>query len=417
MTEPEKATIQQRSQAPPGSIPRNRQSIIMVTVAVVIVLAVVFSGSTQPQPRADPNTSMMSVRTPSKAEIDRYTQALRAEEERLRQAQAEASRSRATFQKQVGADVQGGIPGEAITGPNGQLYYPASPYAQQTPTADPIQQDREKREYASLFASNVVLSYRKAPAVNAVTPGINVRESQKPAEGDSSRLSADSITPEMMPLPSGNNSARPPTGNAETSRVAVRPGDYALFEGTIIEAVLTNRLEGSFAGPVNCQITTDVYSNDRQQLLIPKGSRVLGEARRVEDRDQARLAVIFHRIIMPDGYYVNLDRILGLDQAGASALKDKVNKQYLSTFGTSIALGLLAGFSMYGTGGMFTSEASDVYRQGIANQLGRDATRILDRSLNRLPSITIREGTRVRILLANDISLPAYYQHPPTPGF
>jgi type IV secretion system protein VirB10 len=59
---------------------------------------------------------------------------------------------------------------------------------------------------------------------------------------------------------------------------------------------------------------------------------------------------------------------------------------------------------MYGTGG-------DLYRQGVASQLGRDATRILDHRLNRLPSVTIREGVRVKILLASDLALPAYSDH------
>ena len=157
---------------------------------------------------------------------------------------------------------------------------------------------------------------------------------------------------------------------------------------------------------MNCQVTTDVYSHDRQHLLIPKGSRVLGEARRVEEQDQQRLAVVFHRLIMPDGYSVNLDRMLGLDQAGSTGLQDKVNRHYLATFGTSIALGLLAGFSMYGTGTVFTADGADVYRQGVASQLGRDSTRILDRQLNRMPTITIREGTPVRILLTRDLSCP-----------
>jgi type IV secretion system protein VirB10 len=167
---------------------------------------------------------------------------------------------------------------------------------------------------------------------------------------------------------------------------------------------------------VNCQVTSDVYSHDRQTLLIPRGSRVLGEARRVQEQDQQRLAVVFHRLIMPDGYSAKLDRMPGLDQAGATGLEDKVNRHVLSTFGTSVALGLLAGFSMYGTGNAFTADGADVYRQGVAGQLGRDSTRILDRQLNRIPSVTIREGTRVRILLAGDISLPAWHNHPPTPG-
>lgn len=167
---------------------------------------------------------------------------------------------------------------------------------------------------------------------------------------------------------------------------------------------------------MNSQVTTDVYSHDRQHLLIPKGSRVLGEARRVQEQDQQRLAVVFHRLIMPDGYSINLDRMPGLDQAGATGLEDKVNRHYLSTFGTSVALGLLAGLSLYGTGGVLTSDGADMYRQSVASQLGRDSTRVLDRQLNRLPTITIREGTRVKILLAGDLPVPAYNQHGPIPG-
>src|SRR5207244_1725717 len=77
---------------------------------------------------------------------------------------------------------------------------------------------------------------------------------------------------------------------------------YRLFEGTILETVLTNRLDGSFAGPVNVMVTSNVYSHDRQQLLIPQGTRVLGEVEKVSGVSQQRLAVLFHRLIMPDGY-------------------------------------------------------------------------------------------------------------------
>ena len=381
MNEQEPA-IQHRAASPPGAIPRNRQSLIMLAVALVIVLAVVFSGSTQPPAKTNTPIANAGIHTPTKAEIDRYTQALRAEEERLRRAQADASRSRASFEQQINTGRQGGIPGQGVIGPDGQAYYPAGPYA---PPVDAIAQEREKREYASLFASNVALSLRKeAPAAD-------------------------------VPGNSGAQSVPAPASPAEPDSTPKKPSAssprYTLFEGTILEAVLTNRLQGDFTGPVNCQITTDVYSHNGRVLLIPKGSRVLGEARRVNERDQERLAVLFHRLLMPDGYSLSLDQTLGLDQAGAAALKDKVNRHYLSTFGTSAALGLLAGFSMYGTGGAFTADGGDLYRQGVASQLGRDATRILDHRLNRLPSVTIREGVRVKILLASDLALPAYSDH------
>jgi type IV secretory pathway VirB10-like protein len=74
-----------------------------------------------------------------------------------------------------------------------------------------------------------------------------------------------------------------------------------ISEGTIIETVLTNRLDGTYAGPVNCLVTTAVYAPDLQHVIIPAGARVLGEARAVTSFGQARLAVVFHRILLPNG--------------------------------------------------------------------------------------------------------------------
>lgn len=378
--------VQQKATPPPGHIPRGRQAYVMIGVAVVIVLAVVFTGSTTPAPKASTG-SQLPVNTPSKAEIDRYTQTLQIEEARLRRAQEEANRSRAAMSQAaseagIHTGVQGGIPGQGIAGPNGQTYYPAQNYQPATPLEkSPIQDDKEKREYASLFASNVALSFRKEPV-----------DAPKPQQ--------------VEPLTKVPEPSAPP---APTPAI---PAGHTLFEGTVLEAVLANRLEGSFSGPVNCQITANVYSRDHQHLLIPQGSRVLGEARRVDQQDQQRMAIVFHRLIMPDGYSVTLDRVQGLDQAGATGLKDRVNNHYLSVFGTSIALGVLSGFSLYGTGGVFTGSGVDAYRQGVSSELGRDATRILDRQLNRLPTLTVREGVRVKIYLNADLSLPAYAAHP-----
>jgi type IV secretion system protein VirB10 len=86
-----------------------------------------------------------------------------------------------------------------------------------------------------------------------------------------------------------------------------------IYKGTILESVLINRLDGQFVGPVECLLTNDVYSHDRQHLLIPAGTKILGETRRVEAFGQTRLAVAFHRLIMPDGYSINLDQFKGLN--------------------------------------------------------------------------------------------------------
>jgi type IV secretion system protein VirB10 len=143
---------------------------------------------------------------------------------------------------------------------------------------------------------------------------------------------------------------------------------------------------------------------------------VLGEARRTSANEggqlgQQRVAVSFHRIVMPDGYSVSLDQFQGLNQVGATGLKDKVNHHYMRIFGASLALGAIAGFSLHNTNQGLNQSGMDAYRAGVAQNLGQSGTRILDRFLNILPTLTIREGHRVKIYLSGDLLLPAYDRH------
>ena len=92
------------------------------------------------------------------------------------------------------------------------------------------------------------------------------------AESDFSRASSanDSAETTNDRKEEGKNPAAVPAGAAN----AAAGKTYVLFEGTILETVLINRLDGQFSGPVECLLSTDVYSNDRQHLLIPAGSKL-----------------------------------------------------------------------------------------------------------------------------------------------
>jgi type IV secretion system protein VirB10 len=186
---------------------------------------------------------------------------------------------------------------------------------------------------------------------------------------------------------------------------------YTLFEGTMIDTAIVNRLDGEFAGPVKVMVTNPVYSQDRQHVLIPEGSLILGEVQRVAGFGQKRLALVFHRLIMPDGYSVDLDQFHGLDQAGETGLKDQVNNHYLEIFGASLALGVIAGAAEASTSSGYAASGSDVYRQGVASSLSQSGGRALDRFINIPPTITIREGHRVKVYLTQDLLLPAYENH------
>jgi type IV secretory pathway VirB10-like protein len=284
---------------------------------------------------------------------------------------------------------------------------------------DPIQAEKKKRNYLSLFSSNVALTYRKG---NTAAHEESAAPAPPTADPNAAQL-AELLKPLQL-LPPSLPIAQPPrppadqTQKEESHSVAppVVPATatgktYVLFEGTVLETVLINRLDGQFTGPVECLLTNDVYSHDRQHLLIPSGTKLLGETRKVEAFGQTRLAVTFHRLVMPDGFSASLDRFQGLNQIGDAGLRDQVNNHYLRIFGTSLALGAIGAVAEAGTSGALTASGGDPMRQGFAQSTAQSSSQILDKFLNVLPTITIREGHRVKVYLSGDLALPDYANH------
>ena len=410
------AIVENRAAKPLGILPKNAQAMVIAGIAVVMVGAIAFSGSGAPRPAAKPALPSSAVVDPNQARIAEYRQRLDEQARKLAAEQAQFLLDKQQLVAATGAEPAGAAAG------NGS--YPAG-HADE----NGIENDRRRRAYLSLFASNLALSYRKDN--QASTPRKLAPNTNTGAQLQGSTLPV--ATPYGMFVPfgaslSGAESEAEPSNlqmneygepsatekNARDRFADLNQSDgkqYRLFEGTVLEAVLTNRLNGSFAGPVNCMLTINVFSHDGQQLLIPQGSRILGEAKRVTTLGQERLAVLFHRVIMPDGYSVSLDQFKGLNQIGETGLRDQINHHYAQIFGASLAIGAIAGLAEAGTrAGVFQS-STEAYRQGVADSLSQSSLRILDRYLNLLPTLTIREGHRVKIYLSGDLLLPVYQNH------
>jgi type IV secretion system protein VirB10 len=139
---------------------------------------------------------------------------------------------------------------------------------------------------------------------------------------------------------------------------------------------------------------------------------VLGEARPVTSFGQSRLAVVFHRVLLPNGRRVDLEAFHGLNQIGETGLRDQVDHHYAQIFGASLAVGAIAGLAQARTSVGLDATALDAYRQGAATNLAQSSARILDRFLNLLPTVTILEGHRIKVYLSNDLELPAYREEP-----
>jgi type IV secretory pathway VirB10-like protein len=221
---------------------------------------------------------------------------------------------------------------------------------------------------------------------------------------------AEGETPEAPDSAASSKKAHDPAEDYEFDSAGGKL--YRLMEDTVLETVLVNRLTGAAVGPVITMITTDVYSMSGTHVLIPKGTRLLGRVSAVGGLNQERLFVAFHRMIMPDGYSVSLDKFQGLDVVGQTGLKDLVNRHYLRIFGASLALAAIAATAQIGSTASYgTYNWETQMRSGMSESMAQSAQRVLERFMNTLPTFTIRERARVKIMLSGDLVLPDTKNH------
>ncbi|MGH9436370.1 MAG: TrbI/VirB10 family protein [Terriglobia bacterium] len=423
-TAPAASPIQDKAPKPPGLMPKNIQAWVMLGLAVLMVGIMWLTGGKKAQ--TTPKSSVPTFQPPAQAVNEAQINALQS---RIQELQRE---------QQTAITQQNKFFGSLQSGPQSSAPAQVSGEAPQPPTPDPVQEEKKRRAYVSLFSSNVALSYRKDLAQpqqlspNAPEQNQASRLPNAPAPPLDMNQIAQILSQVPQPPPqAGVPAAAPQLGNQQPGRTtaqkeekqaaktSVNPNSldaatgktYVLFEGTVLETVLLNRLNGDFNGPVECLVTNDIYSHDRQHLLIPSGTKVLGEAKRVEAFGQTRLAVAFHRLIMPDGYSVSLDQFKGMNQIGDTGLRDKVNNHYFKIFGASLAVGAIGGISEAGSSGLLTQSGTQSIEAGLGQSLGQTSQRILDKFLNILPTVTIREGHRVKIYLSGDLAVPDYANH------
>jgi type IV secretion system protein VirB10 len=115
---------------------------------------------------------------------------------------------------------------------------------------------------------------------------------------------------------------------------------------------------------------------------------------------------------MPDGYPLDLDKFTGLNQLGETAVRDLVNHHYLQIFGTSLAVGAIGGFAQIGNSTTaFAYDPSGAIRNGISQETAQESLQVLNHFLNQLPTFVVREKTRVKIYISEDLEVPAYDAH------
>lgn len=182
--------------------------------------------------------------------------------------------------------------------------------------------------------------------------------------------------------------------NVEAGYVIDR--SYKLLQGKLIPAVLETAINSDLPGMLRASVSESVYSEDGNVLLIPKGSRLIGEYRSGVQRGQSRVFVIWSRMLRPDGIDIKLDSP-GTDTLGRAGLTGFVDTHFMERFGASALLSLIGSYAQQ-------ESRNDNQREAVADSFNRSSEIALEDSINIPPTVHINQGERINVFVAKDLN-------------
>lgn len=193
-------------------------------------------------------------------------------------------------------------------------------------------------------------------------------------------------------------------------RLQAKASPYVVQAGTVIPAALITGIRSDLPGQITAQVTEAVYDSPTgQYLLIPQGARLIGQYDSSVAFGQSRILLVWTRLIMPDGTSIVLERQPGADTEGYAGLEDEVDNHWGMPFKAAVLSTLLSVGAEAGTGSDENNLAQAI-RQGASNSISQTGQQIVQRQLNIQPTLTIRPGFPVRVIVTRDLVLSPYGQ-------
>jgi type IV secretion system protein TrbI len=183
---------------------------------------------------------------------------------------------------------------------------------------------------------------------------------------------------------------------------------YIVQAGTVISAALITGIRSDLPGQVTAQVTENVYDSPTgKYLLIPQGSKLFGAYDSQVSFAQDRVLLVWTRLIMPNGRSIVLDRQPGADTQGLAGLEDQVDDHWGQLFaGAALSTLLGVGSELGATNN--DNAIVQALRQGSSNSLNQTGQQVVRRNLNLQPTITVRPGFPVRVIVNHDLVLAPY---------
>ena len=190
-------------------------------------------------------------------------------------------------------------------------------------------------------------------------------------------------------------------------RLVDPPSPYVVQAGAVVAAALVTGLRSDLPGQITAQVTSNVYDSPTGRfLLIPQGSRLIGEYDSRVAFGQSRVLLVWTRLILPNGRSIVLERQPGADEAGYAGLEDGVNNHWGRLFmAAGLATVLNIGVEL---GADDDDDIARAIREGTQDTIGRAGDEIVRRQISIPPTLTIRPGFPVRVMVTRDLILEPY---------
>jgi type IV secretory pathway VirB10-like protein len=203
---------------------------------------------------------------------------------------------------------------------------------------------------------------------------------------------------------------------------------YTVMAGGVIPALLITGINSELPGPILAQVSENVFdSRTGRVLLVPQGSRLIGDSGYASSYGQQRLQIGWKRLIFPDTSSIDLPQMPATDQAGLPGVTDQVNNHYLATFGTAALMSLISAgqqvgqMAAFGGGGTYGpygytqpspfAMAGQQAGAGASAQLGAVGQESIRSGMNRPATIEIRPGYQFNVMVTEDLTFPGPYRN------
>ena len=271
----------------------------------------------------------------------------------------------------------------------------------QSPEVQRRLQEREAARTARLFATTETRPANTSSTQPAAT-------TMPPTDLASLGLAPQPTTPSAQDRQLAFLNQTPDKRTISPDRIAAPASANILLAGSVIPAALITGIRSDLPGQITAQVTENVYDSPTGHiLLVPQGTRIIGQYDSGVGFGQQRVLLVWNRLIFPNGRSIVLERQPGADSEGFAGLEDGVDYHWDELFKAASLSTLLSVGAQAGASGQ-DNNIVQALRQGASNSVSQAGQQIVGRELNIAPTLTIRPGFPVRVIVTRDLVLEPY---------